>query len=183
MAQRRSRAALELAPGLRDRAHGVAVAGGQRVEQRQQAVAEAAEADDHQPRLGHERPRRQQQVDPLGDDELADEAHVAVAGEVERAQGVGGDAGVAREGALAAGVARSASSRSISAATPRGGVVARAELVDVDAGRPQARALGQAVVLHRRPQRLAGVARADEHGAGVGQALPRPGQEARRDRA
>ena len=133
MAQRRSRAALELAPGLRDGADGVAVAVGQRVEQRQQAVAEAAEADDHQPRLGHERPRRQQQVDPLGDDELADEADVAVAGEVEPAQGAR-----RRRRRRARRRPRRRRPRWPPGARsgprpPAAGVVARAELVDVDA--------------------------------------------------
>ena len=94
----------------------------------------------------HERPRRQQHVDPLGDDQLADEAHVAVAGDVEPAQGARGDAGVAREGALAAVVPARVQPLD-QGRDPRGGVVARAELVDVDARRPEPGALGQA----RRP--------------------------------
>ena len=54
----------------------------------------------------------------------------------------------------------------------------RAELLDVDARRAEARALGQGGVAHRRPQALGGVARADEHGPRPGQALARGGQEA-----
>ena len=74
-----------------------------------------------------------------------------------------------------------ASSRSIRAATPGGGVVARAELVDVDARRAQARARGQV----RRPAspptatRRCGASRRGPS-ARLRQALPRPGQEALR---
>ena len=87
--------------------------------------------------------------------------------------------GVAREGALAAVVlaGRQALDQRLDA---RGGVVARAELVDVDAGRPEPGARGQA---RRRPSpptatRRCGASRRARR-ARLRQALARPGQEAR----
>ena len=55
---------------------------------------------------------------------------------------------------------------------------ARRNALDVDARRAEARALVYRRVVHRRPQRLGGVARADEDRPRPGQALARGGQEA-----
>src|SRR5262249_58787162 len=70
-------AALELAPARSHLARGGDVAGVERREQPLDPVAVLAERDDEKPRTGvcggDERPRRDEQVDPLRDDQLADE--------------------------------------------------------------------------------------------------------------
>ena len=71
----------------RDLARARQIARGERVEQRLQSRAVGAKADDHEAcarhGLEHKRPGRQQQVDALADDQLADERHEAIALEVQ----------------------------------------------------------------------------------------------------
>ena len=82
---------------------GLEVAGGQLLGQPLQAGPERSEADDHQPRprlaREHERERRQQQLDALGGDQLADEHDQPIAGldAVEGGDGLG-DVAVERGG-------------------------------------------------------------------------------------
>ena len=113
-------------------------------------------------RLGDQRPRRQQQVDPLGDDELADEAHVAVVDEVQPAQRVAATS-ASRAKAPSPLSASLAASRPISAATPAAASSRGRNSSTSTPGGPSRVRSGRLVVLHRREQRLAGVARADEH--------------------
>jgi hypothetical protein len=74
---------LERAAGVRYFARGVEVSRRERPCQTLQARAIAAEADHHQARLRHarehQRPRGQQQINALADDELADEGDQPVA--------------------------------------------------------------------------------------------------------
>ena len=80
----------------------------------------------------------------------------------------------------AAGLGRLALQRRREPGQPARGLVARAraELLDVDAGRAQPGARAQLGVVHRLPQALGGVARADEHGGRVRDALAGGRQEA-----
>ena len=184
MAQRRARPALERAAGLGDRAGGGEVAGSQRGEQALERRPPRAEADDDEARVRHlgehERPRRGEQVDALGDDELADEEDVAVAPEVEPGQRAPGGGLVAREGMVLLDRRGGAQARGERGHLGRRlGGRAGTELGDVDPGRAEEGAGGERVVAHRRPQALGRVARADEHGARAGQPLGGRGQEAR----
>ena len=182
VAQRGARTALGRAPLLRQRSHGAEVARGQCREQPLEGRAVGPEADDHEPRSGlpgqHERPRRDEHVDALGDDQLADEDDVAIlpTQAAQRRRGgarVAAERGLDRAGRLVlelVGEHRHARRR----------VGQRAKLRDVDARRAQARPLRQLVVAHRGPEALRGVARADEHGARRREPLARVGQEALR---
>ena len=137
-------------------------------------------------RREHERPRREQQVDALGGDQLADEDDDPVARGVERAERrappsaaerANDDAGVGARAASGAGA--SGARRSSSAAQPREAGSGRrrgargVKRRDVDAGRAEARPVLQPGLVERRPQALGGVARADEHAARAREALAR----------
>src|SRR3954451_2800756 len=130
-------AALELAPTPRDLARLLEVAVTKRVRQPLDALAVRAEADHDEPRIRHrlrdERPGCDEQVDSLGDDQLADEADNPVALRVEHPQRI-----------RSAGLATP--TRGVRALEPVserpqscGGVGTRDELVGVDAGGSQAR--------------------------------------------
>jgi hypothetical protein len=192
LAERRPRAALELAPGEGDVPRRAEVAGRERLDQALEPLSPRPEADDDQPGVGYlpqdERPGGGQELDALGDDELADEGDVAVVDEVEsreRAAGGGLVAGEGRPGrrraaALGTGAAVAQAGRDRGERGGRLLAAPRPELVDVDAGRTEPRALRERGIAHRRPQALGGVPGADEHGPGAGEPLPGRRQEALR---
>ena len=133
------------------------------------AVAVGAEADDHEPRVRHrrddQRPGRQQQVDALRDDQLADVAHDPVARRVERAQRAGGP-GLAAPAGRGGAPSRSASARSgLRLASGAG----RKACTSTRAARGASRS-GAPVVRQHLPQPLGRVARADQHAAGAARA-------------
>ena len=175
-------AALERAPTARDLARCGDVALLDRGEQLLQAVAVLAEPDHAESRLrhggDHERPRGEQQVHALRHDQLADVGHDPVARRVEHPQRGGG--------ALVAAPARGGRAlQPVRQRTqPGDGLVVRAgpELVDVHAGGPEPRAVGQRRVVERRPQALARVTRSHQHAGGTVEALARQRQEALRVR-
>ena len=167
------------------RARRVEVAAREVARERLEPRAERAEADDQQPRARlareHERPGGQQQLDALGGDQLADEddqpvvrarswPSAAAASPGERANDESSSA-VVLERRRAAAEALEPGARLVR--------LARREPLDVDAGRPEAGAVRRPGVVHRGPQALRGVARADEDAAGARQPLARVGHEAR----
>ena len=161
MSQRRARAALggaalaRRAPAPRRGRRAASAASS-----RSKPVAEGAEADDDQPRVGHarehERPGGGEQVDALGDDELADEGDVAVARRRSSAPARGPPRprrGRTSRASLAVRHRLQARRRAPRSAAPRLVALARAELLDVDAGRAEARARaaapGRSIAAHR----------------------------------
>ena len=151
-----------------------------------EAVAPAAEADDHSRACGTARSTSghaaSEQVDALGDDELADERHVAVApvaGRASRGRGRPPRRRARRRGRPRRSW-RAAQAPVASAAHPGRRLRARPrpELGDVDPGRSEAGAGRERVVVHRRPEALGGVPRPDEDRARAGEALAGEGEEA-----
>ena len=173
--------ALELAPaGGRARATPSEVGGAEQRRQALEALAVGAEAHHHQPRLGHrgdhERPGREQQVDPLRHDQLA---HVA--------RRCGRGAGRARAALRRRRPRRPRPPPRPPSSRPREARPGRPpppprgrgpEGVHVHAGRAQPRAVGQAGLARDLPQALRGVARAHQHARRPGEALERVGEEA-----
>ena len=86
----RSPAVLQRPARERDLASPLQIAGRQRREQVLQAGPVGAEADDDEPRgwdpLEHQRPGRDQQIDALADDQLADKCDHPIAGQIETSQ-------------------------------------------------------------------------------------------------
>ncbi len=153
-----------------------------RGEQPLQAVAVLAEPDHAQARVGHgrdhERPRGEQQVHALRHDQLADVGHDPVARGVERAQR-GGRALVAAptRGGRALEAVRQRAQPGAASARGRG----RNACTSTPGG-PEPGPVGQRRVVERRPQALAGVARAHQHAGSPVEPLARQRQEALRVR-
>ena len=183
MPQRRARPTLGAAALLGDRAHRGEVAVGQRGghahrgsrARRRSRRRRAARAGTP---LQHERPRGEQQVDPLGDDQLADERDEAVVARVAAASTARAAAAVSRaEGRarIRGRRLRSAASRAASRRSPAAAASgpAGAKTATSTPGGPRRVRAGERGVAERRPQALGGVARADQHAAGGGDALVR----------
>ena len=202
--------ALQRATGAGDVDGFLQASRGERGQQALQGGPVGAEADDHERRgrhaLEHERPRGEQQVDALADDQLADEGDEAAALPVDRrrhASRACAAASSSRANALGGSACREApvtvardSERSTAAAeaparrraarvrTARSGSRSRSssptgrKWCDVDAGRTETGARGQLGVGERRPQAVGGVPRADEHRARSREPLAGVAQEA-----
>ena len=162
------------------------------VERREQALqhlAVGAEADDDEPRVGHalehERPGREQQVDALADDQLADERDEPLALRVQPLQRVGGGELVAGEGArrrvslarlrvdarLGSVEAADASQRSPAPAAARSGSRGAKRATSTPGGPRRVRSKRR--IAERLPQAGGGVTGADEHRARAGESLAR----------
>ena len=177
MAQRRARAALERArPSAASARTRVEVAGGQRARAAARGLAVGAEADDDEPRVGHarehERPGGGEQVDALGDDQLADERDEAVAPRGSSAPSARPAARRrrARRRRRAASAVAARRRRRVARAprSPRRGLGARRAARNCSTstpGGPSRVRAGSVGVVQRRPQALGRVARADEHRA------------------
>jgi hypothetical protein len=168
------RPALEPAAARRDVPQLGHVPASEFVDEAVERIPIGAEPDDHEPGRGHpfddERPGREQQVDALGDDQLADEADDPVASRIELAQCLGRARLAAPGGGLAGGQLGG------EPLEPGPRVRGRPEAVHVDARRAQPGALRQRGVFDEDlPKGLGGVPRADEHGGGAANALERVG--------
>ena len=189
--ERRVVVSLQATAPRRDLAGGVEIAPAESVDQRPQPVLEGPEADEEEPRRGgaggdalamDQRPGRRQQVDALADQELADEQHPDVAVPPQPAERPA-SAGPSRpkESSLSSGSSGASAARSpASLASVTEGLFLRmrAEAVDVDPGRPEPGALGQARIrdrLEQRPRRVGGAG--EDPGGRVGP-LARVGDEA-----
>ena len=183
VAQLPARAPLQLAAASRDLARLRQVAVGERRHQAVQGVPVGAEADHAQPRVGdprgHARPGGHEQVDALGDDQLADVGDDPVAARIQRAQGIGG-AGLRAPARLTTAL-QAVGQRTQALGGLRGR--SRPEAVHVHARRAQAGACRKLRVSEHLPKALGGVPRAHQHAPGLLQALARQGKEAVRMRA
>ena len=154
-----------------------------------QPLPERAEADDHQlgvrHPLEHERPGGEQQVDALGGDQLAHEDDQAVLRARSWRAPRRPPPGRARRrsrGFPAGAVASSRATRSLQArAGPHRARAGGTRAMSTPGGPSFVRASRLGVV-HRRPQALGGVARADEHRAGAREPLAGVREEALRVR-